>query len=154
MEGLVRDRVAWIGARAGGRLLDYACGTGFLSTVPPTKRLLAREGRGHAERVWLTTAPTGSGRPRRTVRGHRHLRGHGRGLQCKGTERGASPPCRGAHGVRRSGFDEAEMRRVFEAAGAGRGFAFCEADEPVFEGAARGGGDLVRRLFLARGERA
>lgn len=60
-----------------------------------------------------------------------------------------------ARGVRHHGFAEDEVRRVFEGAGAGRGFAYREMDEElVFEGAGKDGADVVRRVFLARGEKA
>lgn len=68
----------------------------------------------------------------------------------------AADPAHGAAGgVRHHGFAEAQVRDMFEGAGAGARFAFREMDEDVvFEDAHGEGRDMVRRVFFARGERA
>jgi len=56
--------------------------------------------------------------------------------------------------VQHHGFSEEQMRGVFGAAGAGKGFAMEEIGKGiVFEGAGGEGKRMVRRVFIARGEK-
>ncbi|KAM4061219.1 methyltransferase [Hirsutella rhossiliensis] len=203
MERQVRGNAAFIGAREGGRMLDYACGTGFLSAalgdrlsqcvgIDVSESMVeAYNARARSEGFTpeQRTAHVGNlldpsdPRPRALSTpnlGGFDVAGVGAGfhhfddchlaasrlaqrlrpggvllvLDFVAHAAGAVDDA-AVRGVRHHGFVEDEVRRIFEGAGVGRGFAFREMDEElVFEGAGEGRGDMVRRVFLARGEKA
>ncbi|KAK7916983.1 methyltransferase domain-containing protein [Apiospora marii] len=81
-------------------------------------------------------------------KGHGHGRGHGHGHD------GDKAFHNAAHTVTHHGFSESQMKGIFEAAGAGRGFAFQEMGSGVVFTHGSGKDGSKRRVFLARGEKA
>lgn len=87
--------------------------------------------------------------------GHGHSHGHGvHGAQGHGNGGDDKAFHNAAHTVTHHGFSESQMKGIFEAAGAGRGFAFQELGSGVVFTHGSGKDGSKRRVFLARGEKA
>ncbi|KJZ71298.1 hypothetical protein HIM_09308 [Hirsutella minnesotensis 3608] len=205
IERQVKDNIDFIGAAKGGRLLDYACGTGFLSTamsdhlgqcigidvsesmVEAYNAKARSAGFSAEERIAYTgdlldpsvpspadfsdarfqdfdMAGVGAGFHHfddctlAATRLAERLRPGGVLFVLDFVATGPHSDTTAAEaekrGVRHHGFNEDMMRRIFEGAGAGRNFGFLEMDQDVvFDGFGKEGKNMVRRVFLARGEK-
>ncbi|PHH88742.1 hypothetical protein CDD83_7153 [Cordyceps sp. RAO-2017] len=207
MERQLRDNIDFLGIREGGRLLDYACGTGMLSftlgdrlsqcvgvdvseSMVEAYNAKARS-RGLSEEQCsahvgnlidatdaspeaLSAARFGGFDGAGVGAGFHHFDDCGLAARrlaerlCPGgvlfvldfvaheaCSSGMSAADAAAHGVRHHGFSEVQVRELFREAGVGSNFAFrVMGKDIVFRAAGEGGRDMVRTVFLARGEKS
>ncbi|KAK7972730.1 methyltransferase domain-containing protein [Apiospora saccharicola] len=151
-------------ALAGARFFDFdlaALGLGFHHFADPplaARRLVERLRPGGVLLIldFVTHEPIVKNEPREEEgqeenSGHGHGHGHRHGGHGQGDDKASH---NAAHTVTHHGFSESQMKGIFEAAGAGRGFAFLELGSGVVFTHGSGKDGSKRRVFLARGEKA
>ncbi|KAK8102929.1 hypothetical protein PG984_016075 [Apiospora sp. TS-2023a] len=155
-------------ALAGAHFFDFdlaALGLGFHHFADPplaARRLVERLRPGGVLLIldFVTHEPIVKKEPREEEGreengGHEHGHGHGHGHSHGGHGHGDDKAFHNAaHTVTHHGFSESQMKGIFEAAGAGRGFAFLELGSGVVFTHGSGKDGSKRRVFLARGEKA